>query len=61
MLSKLFEPNGTFEIYSVSFVESIRKRMKWNKTLSYSASGHYDPNSKLAIFNLNEGEVINEE
>lgn len=59
--SKLFEANGTFEISSVLFVESIRERIKWDKASSYSVSGYYDPNSKLVIFNLSEGEVINDE
>jgi len=54
----LFEPNGTFEISSTLFLESLRKRMGWDKNMSYLVLGHYNSDAKLVIFELNEREVL---
>ncbi|MHB1454986.1 MAG: hypothetical protein ACYCYM_13665 [Saccharofermentanales bacterium] len=57
----LFTPLGTFEISSMLFLESIRKRMGWIDSLTYHVSGHYDPATKLAVFNLNEYEIASDD
>lgn len=59
--ANLFDPNGTFEISSTLFLESVRKRMEWDKNLTYMVPGHYDQGSKLIIFSLNDSEIISDE
>jgi len=57
----LFMPLGSFEISSTLFLESIRKRMGWNNNLTYHVSGHYDQATMLAVFNLNDFEIVSDE
>lgn len=58
---ELFTPQGYFEISSTLFLESIRKRMKWNSRLTYHVRGHFDPATGLVVLNLGEYDIVSEE